>query len=105
MRKPTVECALLAAMVAKHRWGTPIDENHLLAVSAVSKHDIPEARRAFDELRHERFIANRGPRGIELDNSRFDELADFLFHECCWQPFEIEIRLKHYGGWDQHEWY
>jgi hypothetical protein len=97
--------SLIAAMVAKHRWGTPMDEDHLLAVSAVSKHEYPDARRAFETLRYERFITNRGSQGIELDNGRFDELAEFLFHECAWQPFEIELRLKHYGGWDQHAWY
>ncbi len=104
MRKPTVKCALLAAMIAKHRWGTPIDEDNLLAIAAVDQNDHPTAREVFDELRGESYITNRGKRGIELDNGEFGALADVLYHECGWEPFQIRSRLKHYEGWDQHEW-
>lgn len=104
MRKPTVKCALLAAMVAKHRWGTPIDEENLLAIAAIDPNDYPTASEVFEELRSESYITNRGNRGIELDNSEFGTLADVLYHKCGWEPFEIESRLKHYEGWDDHEW-
>lgn len=104
MRKPTVKCALLAAMIAKHRWGTPIDEDNLLAIAAVDQNDYPTAREVFDELRGESYITNRGKRGIELDNGEFGALADVLYHECGWEPFQVRSRLKHYEGWDQHEW-
>jgi hypothetical protein len=104
MRKPTVKCALLAAMVAKHRWGSPIDEERLLAVSAIEKYRYLEAREVFSELRSEPFVRNAGKRGIELDNSAFGLLADFLYRECGWEPHQIRSRLKHYRGWDQHEW-
>ena len=104
MRKPTVKCALLAAMIAKHRWGTPIDEDNLLAIAAVDQNDYPTAREVFDELRGESYITNRGKRGIELNNGEFGALADVLYHECGWEPFQIRSRLKHYEGWDQHEW-
>ena len=104
MRKPSVKCALLAAMVAKHRWGTPIGREALLAVSAIDGNEYPVAREVFDELRHERYVTNAGDRGIELDNGAFGELADVLYYECGWEPFEIESRLKHYEGWDRHEW-
>jgi hypothetical protein len=33
MEKPSVKCALLATMIAKHRWGTPISEDALLNLS------------------------------------------------------------------------
>lgn len=104
MRKPSVTCALLAAMIAKHRWGTPIDEEHLLAVAALDPNDYPAARAAFDDLRGERYVVNAGQRGIELDNGEFDRLAEVLYHECEWEPFQIRSRLKHYEGWDRHEW-
>jgi hypothetical protein len=104
MRKPSVKCALLAAMIAKHRWGTPIDEDALLAIAAIDNNDYPTARDVFEELRQETYVTNRGNRGIELGNGRFGELADVLFHECGWEPFEIRSRLKHYEGWDRHEW-
>lgn len=104
MPASSVRCALLAAMVAKHRWGTPIDEDHLLAIAAIEPNDYPAARDVFDELRGEPYITNRGNRGIELDNGAFGALADVLYHECEWEPFEIRVRLKHYEGWDRHDW-
>lgn len=104
MRKPSVKCALLAAMIAKHRWGTPIDEEHLLAIAAIDPNDYPTASDVFDELRGETYVTNRGKRGIEIDNGAFDQLADVLYHECGWEPFVIRSRLKHYEGWDQHDW-
>lgn len=104
MRKPSVKCALLAALVAKHRWGAPIDREHLLAIAAIDPNEYPEARGVFEELRGEPYITNRGNRGIELDNSAFGPLADVLYHECEWEPFEIKSRLKHYEGWDRHDW-
>ena len=104
MRKPSVKCALLAAMIAKHRWVTPIDEDALLVISAINNNDYPTARDVFEELQRETYVTNRGNRGIELDNGRFGELADVLLHECGREPFEIRSRLKHYEGWERHEW-
>ena len=104
MRKPTIKCALLAAMLAKHKWGTPIDETDLIAVAAIDRNEYPTASEVYAELRSEPFITNRGTRGIALDNSAFGEIADILYHECGWKPFEIKLRLKHYEGWEDHEW-
>ena len=104
MRKPSVKCALLAAMVAEHRWGSPIVEENLLAIAAIETSEYPTATDCFDELRSEPYIMNRGNRGIELDNSAFGTLADVLYHECEWEPFQIKSRLKHYEGWDAHDW-
>lgn len=104
MRKPTVTCALLAAMVAKHRWGAPIGEDELLDVAAIETHEYPATREAFQQLRSEPYVVNRGPRGIELDNSAFGRLADVLYHDCGWDAWQIESRLKHYEGWANHEW-
>lgn len=104
MRKPSVTCALLAAMVAKHRWGTPIDEEHLLAVAALDPNEYPAARRVFDALRTPRYVVHAGERGIALDNGKFGRLAEILYHDCGWEPFQIRSRLKHYEGWDRHDW-
>jgi hypothetical protein len=104
MRKPSVKCALLAAMISKHRWGSPIDEESLLSVAAIETNEYPAASDVFDALRSEPYITNRGNRGIELDNSAFGALADVLFDECGWEPFQIKSRLKHYEGWEQHDW-
>lgn len=104
MSKLSVVCALVAAMIAKHRWGTPSGEDALIRLSAVPKHDYPEARTAFESLLRRRFITNQGSGGIALDNSGFGELAEFLYHECGWDPDEIKLRLKHYEGWEEHHW-
>lgn len=104
MRKPSVKCALLAAMVAKHKWGTPITEENLLSIAAIDPNDYPTARDVFNTLRREPYITSRGSRGIELNNSEFGTLADVFYNECGWEPYEIKMRLKHYEGWDKHEW-
>jgi len=104
MRKLSVKCALLAAMTAEHRWGSPIVEENLLAIAAIETSDYSTASDVSDELRSKQYITNQGNRGIELDDSEFGHLADVLYHECDWEPFEIKSRLKHYGGWENHDW-
>lgn len=103
MEKPSVKCALLAAMVAKHGWGTPIPEDALLEISAIDG-KFPRARAVYEELRSAPYITNRGRRGIELDNGNFGALADVLYHECGWEAWEIDSRLKHYEGVSDHDW-
>jgi len=104
MLKPSVKCALLAAMVAEHRWGSPIVEENLLSISAIESNNYPLASEVFDELCSENYITSKGKRGIELNNSEFGALADVLYYECEWEPFEIKSRLKHYEGWEDHDW-
>lgn len=104
MDKPSVKCALLAAMLAKHRWGSPITEEYLLAIAAIESNDYRVASRMFEDLRSVPYTVNRGMRGIELDTGEFGRLAEILYRECNWDPFEIKSRLKHYEGWDRHEW-
>jgi hypothetical protein len=103
MEKPSVKCALLATMIAKHKWGTPITEEALLNLSAIDG-DYPTARDVYADLRSEPYITYRGNRGIELDKSNFDALADVLYDDCEWEAREIDSRLKHYEGVDDHEW-
>jgi len=103
MQKPSIKCALLATMIAKHRWGTPISEDALLELSAIDG-AYPAAREVYDDLRSEHYITYQGDRGIELDQSHFDKLADVLYYECNWESWEIESRLKHYEGIENHEW-
>lgn len=78
MQKPTVKCALLAAMVAKHAWGSPISEDDLLSVAAVESHELRRATRALEQLRDEAFVQRCGGSRVRLDNESFDELADVL---------------------------
>ncbi|OYR57197.1 hypothetical protein [Halorubrum halodurans] len=103
MEKPSVKCALLATMIAKHRWGTPITREDLCNLSAIDG-DYPTAHEVYDDLRSEAYITYRGDRGIELDQGNFGGLADVLYHECNWEKWEIESRLKHYEGIEGHDW-
>jgi hypothetical protein len=91
-------------MIAEHRWGSPIIEENLLSISAIGTDDYSTASEIFDALRSAPYITNRGKRGIELNSSTFGALADVLYHECEWESFEIKSRLKHYEGWEDHEW-
>lgn len=98
-----MKCALLATMIAKHKWGTPITEEDLLSLSSIDG-DYPTAREIYDDLRMAPYISHHGNRGITLDKSNFDALADVLYHECNWETWEIDSRLKHYEGIDDHDW-
>jgi hypothetical protein len=104
MRKLSVKYALLAAMIAEHRWGSPIVEENLLSISAIEASDYSVASDVFDDLCTEPYVTNSGNRGIELNNSEFGALAEVLYHDCEWEPFQIKSRLKHYEGWDQYDW-
>jgi hypothetical protein len=68
----------------------------------VSRRRVPGRR--YDGHGYGPYITNRGNRGIELDNSEFGQLAEVLYDECEWEPFEIKSRLKHYEGWRNHDW-
>lgn len=104
MKKPNIRCALLAVLIAKHRWGSPLTEENLLDFAAIDPNRYPEAKDTIDDLRDEPYVDDEGKRGLQLNNSEFGELADVLYYECEWEPFEIRSRLKHYEGWDNHEW-
>ena len=104
MQKPTVKCALLAALLARHGWGSPLPPEHLIRIAALEPTEYPPARERLAELRAARYAENHGKRGISLDTSEFGALAEVLYHECLWKPYEIKSRLKHYEGWENHEW-
>ena len=72
-----------------------------IPVSAVTRRNY---REVYDDLRSATYITYHGDRGITLDQSNFDVLADVLYHECNWEPWEIDSRLKHYEGIDNHDW-
>ncbi|MCU4741124.1 hypothetical protein [Natronoglomus mannanivorans] len=104
MEKPNVRCAILSTLIAKHRWGSPMDDEALLAFTGLGPNQEPVARDVIDDLRAARYIENCGKRGLKLDSSEFQMLADVLYYDCEWEPFEIESRLKHYEGWSDHDW-
>ena len=105
--KTGLYCALLRPLVSGHRYGTPMSKDEVIRRTPLDSSDIGAAKRAFDELRKFSFIIDYGNRGVKLDNSNFDELADFLHDRCTrdrWPIWEIKTKLKHYEGWDDHDW-
>jgi hypothetical protein len=104
MEKPSIKCALLGTLVSRHSWSSPIETEALLSASAIESHEYFEAREKLDELRRRPYLTSYGIRGIGLNNSHFGSLADVLYYECNWDPFEIKLRLRHYEGWSNHDW-
>lgn len=95
-------CEVLAVLISRHSYGSPMDEERIINKAAVEHDHI--AAEAIEDLQYKPFINYYPQRGLEIDNSNFGSLADFLYHECGWEPFEIRTRLKHYEGWSQHDW-
>lgn len=93
-------CALLEALVAKHRYGQPITRDELLRIASYESHRGGDAKQAFETLRTYPFIMNQGRRGIMLNHSAFDKLAQHLADDCRWSEFELRVRLKHFEGWN-----
>ena len=105
MASHEVLCAVLAYLLSKHRYGSPVPKEHVVQRSGVRSDQRGEAKEAFEELRSDApFVQDCGDRGIELDNSEFGLLADYLYVHCGWDEAIIRSRLKHYEGWSKHDW-
>lgn len=97
-------CALLRPLVSKHRYGAPITKDDLVRQAAFEAHEEGAVRTAYDTLSALPFVLDYGQRGVMIDSSNFGGLADYLYYECEWPTWEITTKLKHYEGWDDHEW-
>ena len=97
-------CALLRPLVSKHRYGAPMVKDDVVSHAAFESHEEGPVRAAYDELGKLPFVLDYGNRGVMLDNASFGKLADYLYHECGWATWEITTKLKHYEGWDEHDW-
>jgi len=107
MASHEVICEVLAYLISKHGYGSPIGKDMAVNCSGVRSDQLGEAKEAYEELRNDApFIEDKGDKGIQLDNSRFDLLADYLYASsgCDWDYEKIDSRLKHYEGWSQHDW-
>ena len=105
MASHEVLCAVLSYLISKHGYGSPVSKQHTVGRSGVRSDQRGEAKEAFEELRSDApFVQDCGDRGIELNNSEFDLLADYLYVCCEWDEDKIHSRLKHYEGWSKHRW-
>lgn len=106
MASHEVLCAVLSYLISKHRYGSPVQKQQVVSRAGVRSDQRGEAKDAFEELRSDApFVKDCGNRGIELDNSKFDLLADYLYARCEWDKNKIHSRLKHYEGWSKHSWF
>lgn len=97
-------CAIIRVLVSDHAYGKPRPKDVILNRASYPPHEGGPAKTAYETVRTFPFVTDYGERGIELDNSRFDALVQFLYDECGWERFELELRIKHFEGWDDVRW-
>lgn len=103
MASHDVICSVLSYLISEHGYGSPTQKQEAVNRAGVRSDQLGEAKEAFEELRDAPFITEH-ERGLELNNSRFGLLADYLYVECDWDADDIHRRLKHYEGWERHTW-
>ncbi len=94
-----LKCSLLAPLIAKHGWGSPIGKDSLINDAPIPSDREGDAKDVFENLRRELYITNCGKRGIKINSSEQGELATYLETVCGWDSTKIELRLKHYEGY------
>jgi hypothetical protein len=104
MNERAIMCSICRVLMTNHAYGKPLPQDVVLNKASFPAHDGTTAKAAFDRLRRKSFIVNYGTRGIQLDNSQFASLIQFLYDECDWERFELELRIKHFEGWDEIQW-
>lgn len=104
MDKTGLVCAILRVLVSAHAYGKPLPRDVLLNRASYPPHKGGAAKDAYETVRRKEFIIDHGPRGVQLDNSAFAALVQFLYDECNWERFELELRIKHFEGWDAIDW-
>lgn len=104
MASHEVICEVLGYLTA-HKWGTPRSKDEIVNRAGLRKDQLGEAKEAVDELRQSAPFIEDDEHGICIDTSAYPELAEYLYHQCGWDPDKIDDRIKHYEGIYQHEWY
>lgn len=97
-------CSICRVLVTNHAYGKPVPRDLVLNKAAIPSHKGRNAKSAFETLRQRAFIVDHGKRGIQLDSSAFGALIRFLHDTCGWDRFELELRIKHFEGWDEILW-
>lgn len=97
-------CAICRVLVTNHAYGKPLPRDVVLNRASYPPHSGGAAKAAFEVVRRQPFVIDRGERGIQLDTGAFGALVQFLYDECEWNRFELELRIKHFEGWDTIEW-
>jgi hypothetical protein len=88
MAETELVCAILRVLVSDHAYGKPRPRDILLNKAAYPPHKGGAAKEAYETVRKQEFGA----------------LVQFLYDECRWERFELELRIKYFEGWDEIEW-
>lgn len=104
MEEIALVCAILRVLVTAHAYGKPLPRDVLLNRASYPSHRGGAAKDAYETVRSMEFIIDHGPRGVQLDNSAFGALVQYLYDRCNWERFELELRIKHFEGWNDIEW-
>ncbi|WP_254543651.1 hypothetical protein [Halomarina pelagica] len=104
MSETELVCAVLRVLVTNHAYGRPLPRDVVLNKTAYPAHKGDAAKEAFETVRRQEFVIDYGDRGIMLDNSEFGALVQYLYGDCDWERFELELRIKHFEGWENIEW-
>ena len=104
MVETAIVCAICRVLVTNHVYGKPLPRDVILNKASYPAHKGAMAKTAFDAVRQKPFITDYGKRGIQLDNSEFGALVQFLHDRCEWERFELELRIKHFEGWEGIDW-
>jgi hypothetical protein len=104
MAETSLVCAILRVLVTNHAYGRPLPEDVVLSRASYPPHEGGAAKEAYERVQSLSFVLDHGDRGIMLDNSAFSALVQFLSDTCNWERFELELRVKHFEGWDEIDW-
>lgn len=93
-----IKCTILWRLARRHGWANwiPVDD----LITAVPTHERGRARGITKELKSEPYIRFHRKRGIKINNSKIDLLADELHNICEYSEFRITATLSHFGGFD-----
>lgn len=86
-----------------HRGKKPMKVEAMLNLAAIPAGELGQAKHEIDDLLDQPFVWEMS-RGLAVDTSKFRQIADFLYYNCDYSREQIRVRLKHYEGWDDHDW-
>jgi len=104
MSETELTCSIIRVLVTNHSYGKPLPRDVILNKASYPPHKGGAAKDAFEHLCEQPFIIDHGTRGVKLDNGEFGSLVQFLYDKCGWERFELELRIKHFEGWDEINW-
>lgn len=104
MPEQELVCSILRVLVTTHAYGRPLPRDVALTRAAFPSHRGGEAKHAFERVRSLSFVVDWGDRGVQLDSSAFEALIRYLYTRCGWERSELELRIKHFEGWELIEW-